>query len=944
MRHWVAGRVFAGVGLVAFLVGVLPAVGAQAIGQVGAASAGSGSAGTNIGNAGQLTGGASGSLASSASDDWWVAYPATAGEPVAVTVTNTTPASQSCGELTASLDATDGAADPLKAVTLSHGASQTLSDSRTGSDRYFVEVRAAGCDPASGEPVKYTLSLDSGGGGTAPSPADGSIAAGTSIGSAWPPLQGKTSYTGTIASGSSDDWYVLYKKPDTNPATIRVEDTTDAGTVVCPEVTVSLDAEDGSSDPIAAVTLSDNGATTFAVPAETGTDPAGLYYLEVNSPSCTLGGISYRVEPEPAGEWQNPARLPAGKAAPGSSIGNAGPPLAGGTTYDGSISGGSAENWYVLYKEPGTSPASVRVEDTTVANTTSCPEVTATLDGADGAADPLSAQTLGGNGATTLDIPDPGGPDYQGRYFLEIDDFGCPSGMATYRIEPEPRTGWANPAKPASKPLPSGPDEKAAGGPLTGGITYDAALSNATSQDWVFFEATGSTTLTVSVQNTTSSLDNCHEEAVSLLDSSGVVDSATLSDEGGAELVVDTAQTFYIEISVAGNCAPSMPLTATVTLTPPSGVCTCGCAAAPDREARPASASPLEIQMHKPGGGAITVTGKTKTTTVGVGEPIDLSLACAKNGTPTGPFKWKLPNGSGYPVTLSKYEIDDNEDKSTTTLVKLTMFTKKTLSFYWLKPGAYTVTATATVNGAPAQAWTSFNVVAPQAEFTAKTCQAGLNTLWTFHLPGGNAGPPRLSLGLNNDCVKAPGLTWSAKVDQKGRPLPEADLAVVQLTKGTLTHSTSKNACVDTKGKWYADNHAFYITGTFEPKINGHQVTGFKAGDNMVLVKAGMSKEFTSLDAPSVPLKNGGTFTENFDFTDYLMYRPNYKATGLGHFGIWVALRHLSWTFHASATFDTKTHHWALGKVTDPNKKDIGSTESSTEPQFTKVATNGNCP
>lgn len=933
MRRWVAGRVFAGAGLLALAFGVLPVSGAQATG--------SGSAGTNIGNAGQLTGDASGSLASSASDDWWVAYPARPGDPVAVTVTNTTSASQSCGELTASLDTTDGTADPLLAATLSQGESQKLSDSRTGSDRYFVEVRAAGgCEPASGEPVKYTLSLDSGGGGTAPSPAGGSITAGTSIGSAWPPMQGKTSYTGTIASGSSDGWYVLYKKADTNPATIRVENTTDAGTVACAEVTVSLDAEDGSSDPIAAATLGDNAATTFAVPAETGTDPAGLYYLEVNSPSCTLGGISYRVEPEPAGEWRNPARLPAGKAAPGSSIGNAGPPLQGGTTYDGSISGGSAENWYVLYKKPGTSPASVRIENTTVANTTSCAEVTATLDGADGAADPLSGQALSDNSAFTLNIPDPGGPDYQGRYFLEIDDFGCPSGTATYRIEPEPRTGWANPAKPASKRLPSGPDEKAAGGPLTGGVTYDAALSNATSQDWVFFAATGSTTLTVSVQNTTSNLDNCLEETVSLLDTSGVVNSATLSDDASVELVVHTAQAFFLEISVAGNCAPSMPLTATVALTPPSGVCTCGCAA-PAR-ARPASASPLEIQMHKPGGGAITVTGKT--TTVGVGEPIDLSLTCAKNGAPTGPFKWTLPAGSGYPVTLSKYEIDDNEEKSSTTLVKLTTFTKKTLSLYWLKPGAYTVTATATVNGAPRQARTSFTVVAPQAEFTGKTCEAGLNTLWTFHLPGGKAGPPRLSLGLNDNCVKAPGITWLAKVDLKDRPLPEGDLAVVQLLKGTLTHSTSKNACVDTKGTWFADGRAFYILGTFKPEIKGHQVSGFDAGDNMALVKAGMSKEITSLDAPSVVLKHGATWTENFDFTDYLMYRPNYKATGLGHIGIWVALRRLNWTFHASATFDTKTHHWVLGKVTDPNKKDIGSTESSTEPQFSKVVSGHPCP
>ncbi|HWF81499.1 MAG TPA: hypothetical protein VN695_13025 [Streptosporangiaceae bacterium] len=928
--------------MAALVFGVLPASGARAIGQAAHVLA-SGGAGTNIGDAGQLAGTASGSLKSSASDDWWVIYPATHGNPVTVTVKNTTSASDTCKQLTASLDAPDGTSDVLEGATFGAGASHKFSGSRPGSDRYFVEVQVAGCEPSPGEPVTYTLTLDSGGGGTAPSPAAGSIAAGTSIGTAWPPLEGKTSYTGTIASGSSDDWYVLYKKRDTNPGTIRVEDTTNAGTVACAEVTVSLDAADGSSDVVSGATLGDNSATTFTVPGETGTDTAGLYYLEVNSHSCLAGGISYRIEPEPAAEWQHPARLPAGKAAPGSSIGGAWPPLLGGTTYDGTITSGSEENWYVLYKKPGTSPVSVRVEDTTVAGTTSCPGLTATLDGADGTGDTQSGATIGDNSAATLNVPAPGGPDYLGRYYLEIEDAGCPSGGATYRIEPEPGTGWANPGKPASARLPSGPDEKAAGGPLSGGITYDASLSNASSQDWVFFDAIGSAAVTVSVQDTTSSQDNCQEESVSLLDSGGEVSGATLGDDDGTELVVDTAQTFYLEISVTGDCPPQTPLTATVTLTPASGVCSCGCAAAAGHAVRPAAAPPFEIEMHKPGGGAVKVTGKT--TTVGVGEPVDLSLACVRGGRePTGPFSWELPAGSGYPVTLSKYEIDDDATKTSTTLVKLTKFTNATLSFYLLKPGTYTVTATASVNGTPRKATASFDVQAPQAEFTAKTCKAGLDTRWTYHLPAANAAPPRLSLGLNDgQCVTTPGMTWTAKVELKSPVLADGDLAVVQLVQGTVRHSTSKKACLDTNGKWVADGGAFYTTGTFKPKVHGNQVTGFSAGTDMIDIKAGKTAEFTSLDAPSVKLKNGGTWKEYVNFTDYLVYRPNYKATGFGHIGIWVALRHLSWTFHASASFNTKTRRWVLGKVTNPNKKQIGSIASSREPQFAAVATTTHC-
>jgi len=928
------GRAFAVAAAAASLVtlGALPAAGAYA------SELGSGSAGTNIGNAGQLTSSASGSLTSQTSDDWWVIYPAKPGDAVTVKVENTTGSSNSCNGLVASLDATNGTSQTLSGVNLSAGTSESMQGQSNGSDRYFVEVTPRSCQPP--EPVTYTLTLTSGGGGTAPSPADGSIGAGTSIGGAWPPLQGETSYTGTIASSSADDWYVLYKKPDSNAATVRVEDTTVAGSTNCIDLSVSLDGTNGTGQVESGANLADNSAFTFSVPGQNSSDTAGLYYLEFTS-SCSAGGISYRIEPEPGAEWLNPAKLPAGQASPGHSIGAAWPPLQGGTTYDGTVSSDVEENWYVLYKKPGTSAASVRVENTTVAGTTSCPVAYVTLYGSDGGSYVAGGATLSDNSAATISVPSAGSPDYLNRYYLEVQDTACPTAGATYRIEPEPSGGWANPAKLASDKLPAGADKKAAGGPLTGEVTYDGTLDNGTSQDWVFLYASGSTPLTISVQNTTDNQDNCLQESVSLLDSDGTVSGAELGDDDGAELTADTAQIYYLEISVDGDCPPDMPLTTTVTLTPAKGVCTCGCSAG-QPAVRSAATPAFAINMDKPGGGSMAVAEKT--TTVGVGEPIDLELACAPGGAkPTAPYKWDLPAKGGYPLTLSSYDITDGPSNASSTLVKTPASNGDKFSFYWLKPGTYTVTATATVNGKSEQVRTTFDVKAPDSELTATTCQANLNTKWTYQLPVHTYGPPDLTLGLNNKCVTTPGIAWSAKVTLKDAVLPEGDLAVVQLVNGTLKHSSQKTACIATKG-WEADGSAFYPSSTDKPVIKGHTVSGFHSGPDMFTVKAGGTEGFTSSDSPSSPLLRGATWTASLDFTDYLMYRPNYQATSLGHIGIWVALRQMSWTFKGSASWNAKKKKWELGKVT-PNKKTIGSAVTGEEPAFSRsVQAPGSCP
>jgi hypothetical protein len=530
-----------------------------------------GEPGTNIGNAGQLTGSGSGSLASSSADDWWVIYPGSAGGTVTVKVTNAA-GSGNCTTLSATLDASNGAGDTVAGLSVLAGSDQTLSGQRQNSDRYFVEVTVAGnCAPAAGQPVKYQLSLSAGGGGSAPDPATGDIAAGTSIGGAWPPLQGHASYTGKIDSGSTDAWYVLVKKPDTDPATVRVENTTDAGSAACDTLNVSLYASDGSDNAVGGVVLLDNSADTFTVPAEAASDPQGLYYLEIrNAGACPTGGARYRVEPEPASQYQDPAKTPAGSAAPAASIGTAWPPLQGDTAYQGKITSGTAEDWYILYRKSTSVPATVRVLNTTVSGSTTCDTLNVTLDAADGTGATAGGVVLSDNTAATLAVPVPSSPDYLGRYFLEISNAGqCAAGGATYRIEPGPADGWADPARPGSGSLPAGPDRQAAGGPLTGGVSYDGSLADATSQDWVFLDARSSAPLTASVENTTGSQDNCQTVSVSVYNAQGsTVGGANLLDDDGSEFVVDSAGAYYLEASVAGDCDPKTPLGVDVTLTP----------------------------------------------------------------------------------------------------------------------------------------------------------------------------------------------------------------------------------------------------------------------------------------------------------------------------------------------------------------------------------------
>ena len=117
----------------------------------------------------------------------------------------------------------------------------------------------------------------SGGGGTAPNPATGTVRVGKSIGAVGSPLRGHKVYRGSLGL-VPDAWY----QPDAEAsgATIRVENTTVAGSP-CATIRVNYDNADGSGGVIANPVQGDNSGVTFAVTA------AGLYFIEINAFNCT---------------------------------------------------------------------------------------------------------------------------------------------------------------------------------------------------------------------------------------------------------------------------------------------------------------------------------------------------------------------------------------------------------------------------------------------------------------------------------------------------------------------------------------------------------------------------------------------------------------------------------------------------------------------------------
>jgi hypothetical protein len=90
-----------------------------------------------------------------------------------------------------------------------------------------------------------------------------------------------------------------------------------------------------------------------------------------------------------------------------------------------------------LYKA-GANPATVRIENTTVAHSSNCPTIyTEIYNGTGGVVDPFAVQ--GDNSAATYTF------STEGEYYIEVNLNTCQpgaSGPAVFSIEPDPRAGW----------------------------------------------------------------------------------------------------------------------------------------------------------------------------------------------------------------------------------------------------------------------------------------------------------------------------------------------------------------------------------------------------------------------------------------------------------------------------------------------------------------------
>ncbi len=420
------------------------------------------SPGTEIGNAGQLTDAVpSSGTVNSEPDLWWVIYPGTQGGSVDLTVTNT-----GTGDLctfTANLYDTDGTADgALAAKSLAVGTSGDLSGSAPGSDRYYVQI--TDCSSTS----TYTVTLNSGDGGTAPAPIIGTASPGTGIATAQT-LLGNNQYADSLIFGPTiEHWYVLYKKPDANVGTIRIENTTVTPVAHCAVLSATLYTNAGTNAPVGNLQLSPNAAGTLGVPGKLSGDPQGQYFLEITEDmfECQSGGAAYSVLPQAQAEFGSAAKPASGKIpAATSSSAKAWPPLAGGLVYSGSINfAHGAQNWYVLYKKPDTHTAIIQLANTTPDGSTSCGTFLASLYSTGGSHGLLTNVSLSNDAAGSLVLPAKLATNPQGVYFVQItaDPDSCGTGGAHFTIELLQKAEFSVPAlKVGSTTLKNGTIHKA---------------------------------------------------------------------------------------------------------------------------------------------------------------------------------------------------------------------------------------------------------------------------------------------------------------------------------------------------------------------------------------------------------------------------------------------------------------------------------------------------
>jgi hypothetical protein len=378
-----------------------------------------------------------------------------------------------------------------------------------------------------------------------------------------------------VSSNTAQEWYSLYKDPDTNSATVRVQDTTVYESSSCPNLDAVLYDETGTDNVIASAGLGDNSAALLTVPSKSSSDPSGLYYVEITDQGCGQSGTTnYSVEPEPSSEFENPPQIPTGDESPESSIGDAVPRLQGNLSYTGTVTSGTAEDWYALYKDPDTTSATVKVEDTTVNQTTSCPNLNAVLYDNTGTDNVVSSAGLGQDSAAVLQVPSQESSNRTSVFYLEISDQGCTGGGTTYELNPEPSSQWEDPNPLPFEPLPEGTSLTKAGGPLQGGVSYFDTLDNSNT-NYDYFVDNSSKPLYPAVEDTTSGeMSNCPNLSVVIESSGGdVFASAGLGSDSATNFSpLDQPGKYYVAVNDQ-SCKPTTKKpTYQLSLSPSSGV------------------------------------------------------------------------------------------------------------------------------------------------------------------------------------------------------------------------------------------------------------------------------------------------------------------------------------------------------------------------------------
>jgi hypothetical protein len=500
-------------------------------------------------------------------ENWYTFYKKADSTVAFVTVDNTS-TDATCGYINATLQDQNGWTDSaVNGTTLAPGGSYTfavppdLAGDPQG--RYYLWVVGDdnNCGPSGS--ATYTINLTPSAQFSNPGRAPNKAGRpGASIGDTWPPLRGGISYAHTnYFAGFPEDWYAVYKKPDSHTATVRIVNTSVYG-ASCAYLNVSLQDGNGVNDAsLETATLNANSAVTFTLPPSLGGDPQGLYYVRVvgDDNDCgSPGSATYAIEPEPGSEFASPVRVATLAGHPGTSIGGAWPPLGGGVAYaHANYFTGYPEDWYAVYKKPDSHTATVRIANTSTSGV-GCSYLSVELYNNHGTADPgLDSTTLAADGAATFTVPGRLSQDPQGLYYvvLQGDDNDCSdTGGASYTIEPEPGAQWGDHATA----LPAGVSRAKAKGPLLAGVTYAGSVVKKGAQDWSFFVAKGAAT--VQVQDTASSAADC-KLTVAVGSSSAALASGQVT-----ALHVAAAGRYYLELTPTAGCAPKSGLSALVKL------------------------------------------------------------------------------------------------------------------------------------------------------------------------------------------------------------------------------------------------------------------------------------------------------------------------------------------------------------------------------------------